>query len=103
MNIVETLRAARKLLVDVGWCTGELARDENGRRALLFSTRCRSFCAIGAVHFVGGCTADAEDLLHAAAEKHAFASAEDFNDYPKHDLQSILDLYDEAIAAAGDK
>lgn len=46
----ELLAAARRLLTDVGWTRGTLARDERGQEVSVFSAGARCFCALGAIH-----------------------------------------------------
>ena len=90
-TVVETLRSARKLLIDVGWIKGQFKRYDSGWR--LYT----GFCALGALQAIDG------DHEVQAVEKLAAlvpnADVVEFND-TQSDRRAVLALFTRAINKA---
>lgn len=98
MTAAEYLRRAQAVIADPAhWCQGVGAREADGRRCLVRSSRARSWCASGAMAFVG---ADEESvaLLDAAAEELWGSGIQIVNDQGSHFI--VMQVFDAAIQAS---
>lgn len=87
MKTSDVLQAARQLLIDEGWCQGQLVND------------CGQYCSLGAINAV-----DQNDIgLEAKnALRHILSvgSVGLWNDAPGRTVVEVLALYDDAISLA---
>lgn len=96
MTPLEILRAARaKIEKPENWCQRFPAKNEYGNPTHPGSSQADSWCAFGAIHFVGGWWPEAKEARKELDKQAPFGCAVAFNDTRTH--AEVLGLFDKAI------
>jgi hypothetical protein len=120
----QVLIDARKLLMDKGWCQGELAQNQHGRPVGPTSPDAVTYCSLGALYaaanvegedaFIGNPNFNAQDFstvdvatkLLATTLPTVFENQTElvtFNDREGTHVEDVLSLFDRTIAIAPDE
>lgn len=110
--IVALLTDARKLIAEKGWTSNSLARDAAGQCCDPTSAKAACFCIVGALNRAAwdirptvrqGHKSQAFVLLEAVTRRRSGRRIADFNDTVADSPETILSVFDEAIAARQQK